>query len=188
MRVEILDIEGLWPSLLGLGLSYGVTSGVTGYEFSEREDLFQRMLERAKLQVSKGSEERKFLRQIAVWLDINAPRYWWMQAATYKFAESQSESIEHTILKDEITDNHFENGMDLDWLDRLNSLRLAKEKRAVRDLLPESFLQRRIVSTNMECLRNILHQRRTHKMPEWGIFCEAIESELDESEILWMVK
>ena len=101
-----------------------------------------------------------------------------MQFATYKFAESQSESIEHTILKSELKPEHFEGGMDSDILDRLNSLRLAKNIQAVRAVLPESFIQRRIVTTNMESIRNILHQRKEHRMSEWRIFCEDISSEI----------
>lgn len=47
-----------------------------------------------------GSEHRKFLRQIFVSMDINAPLYWWKEMDTYKVSTTaNSESTMHTITK-----------------------------------------------------------------------------------------
>ena len=40
--------------------------------------------------------------------------------------------------------------------------------------LPMSFLQRRIVSTNYQALREIFRQRHDHKLREWRVFCLAV--------------
>lgn len=43
-------------------------------------------------------------------------------------------------------------------------------------LLPTSYNQRRTVMLNYEVLTNIYHSRKNHKLDEWHIFCEWIES------------
>ena len=47
---------------------------------------------------SAGSDERKFMRQILVSLDITAPLYWWKEFDTYKVATvANSTSTMHKI-------------------------------------------------------------------------------------------
>lgn len=47
--------------------------------------------------------------------------------------------------------------------------------RRAKQLLPESLLQMRTVSTNYEELMNIYHQRKHHRLDiEWGIVCDYI--------------
>ena len=46
----------------------------------------------------------------------------------------------------------------------------------IKQLLPESFIQTRIVQLNYQSLRNIYFQRRNHRLPEWREFCTWIES------------
>lgn len=49
--------------------------------------------------------------------------------------------------------------------------------RRAKQILPESWLQMRTVTTNYEELRNIYFQRRNHRLNvEWGIVCAFIES------------
>lgn len=43
-------------------------------------------------------------------------------------------------------------------------------------LLPSSYNQRRTVMLNYEVLANIYKSRRNHKLDEWHLFCEWIES------------
>ena len=43
-------------------------------------------------------------------------------------------------------------------------------------LLPASYNQKRTVMLNYEVLRNIYHARRNHKLDEWHILCDWIES------------
>jgi hypothetical protein len=48
--------------------------------------------------------------------------------------------------------------------------------RRAKQLLPESYLQMRTVSTNYEVLINIYQQRKHHKLDkEWGLFCRFVE-------------
>ena len=50
-------------------------------------------------------------------------------------------------------------------------------------LLPSSYNQRRTVMLNYEVLANIYKSRRNHKLDEWHIFCDWIES-LPYSELI----
>ena len=54
-------------------------------------------------------------------------------------------------------------------------------------LLPSSFDQMRTVSMNYEVLINIYYARKTHKLAEWHILCDAIEK-LPYAKELIMVK
>ena len=56
----------------------------------------------------------------------------------------------------------------------LESLRRQGSEYAFRrivSLLPQSYLQKRHVATNYEAVRNIVSQRRGHKLAEWAEFC-----------------
>lgn len=50
-------------------------------------------------------------------------------------------------------------------------------------LLPSSYNQKRTVMLNYEVLHGIYHSRRHHKLDEWHVFCDMIES-LPYSEII----
>ena len=55
-----------------------------------------------------GTDHRKFMRMIAVYLDITAPLYWWKEFDTYKVGTvADSCSTMHTIHKREFTRDDF---------------------------------------------------------------------------------
>ena len=139
-----------------------------------------------------GSDHRKFLRQIIVSMDINAPLYWWKEFDTYKVGTvANSCSTMHKIQAKEFSREDFS-------CDRLTDEALAvldtliafleaervrfnetKDKAAWHNmiqLLPSSFNQLRTVSLNYEVLINIYYARRHHKLAEWHTLCEAIEN------------
>lgn len=65
----------------------------------------------AKNLIAAGPEHRKFLRQIMVCLDIEAPFYWWKEFDTYKVATTaDSCSTMHKLTEKPITFDSFEIG------------------------------------------------------------------------------
>lgn len=67
--------------------------------------------------------------------------------------------------------------------EKLHILRRAKQ------ILPESWLQMRTVTTNYEELRNIYFQRKNHRLNiEWGLFCRFVESLPYAQELILYVK
>lgn len=138
----------------------------------------------AKKLINAGGEHRKFLRQIFVSVDITAPRYWWTEFDTYKVGVVEnSESTSHTIMKKPITYNMFahdetdENIVSTHWADILFVLNYLIEQynqtkdtmyfRLLKQVLPESFLQKRTCTLNYENIFNMRSQRKTHKLSEW---------------------
>ena len=150
-----------------------------------------------------GSDHRKFLRQIFVSMDINAPLYWWKEFDTYKVGTvANSCSTMHKIQAKEFTRADFScDKMTEDALKVLDctiafleSERLrfieTKERDAWHNmiqLLPTSYNQLRTVTLNYEVLINIYYARRNHKLNEWHTLCRAIE-ELPYAKELILIK
>ena len=150
-----------------------------------------------------GSDHRKFLRQIIVSMDITAPLYWWKEFDTYKVGTvANSCSTMHKIHA-----KAFERD-DFSWdylsedaiaaldaiVDYLESQRVkfneTKEKaywHNMIQLLPSSYNQMRTVSMNYEVLINMYYARKSHKLEEWHVLCDAIAA-LPYAEKLILVK
>ena len=138
-----------------------------------------------------GSDHRKFLRQILVSMDINAPLYWWKEFDTYKVGTvANSCSTMHKIHSKEFSLSDFSaDKLTPDALEVLSSLIKYLEGERVKynetkdkshwlnmiQLLPSSYNQLRTVTLNYEVLINIYYARRYHKLSEWKVLCEAIE-------------
>lgn len=153
-----------------------------------------------------GTDHRKFMRMITVYLDITAPLYWWKEFDTYKVGTvANSCSTMHKIAEKEFTMENFScehmNHASLNVLkeiiDLLNKYRedyLNPEagKIGVKkdywwqmiQLLPSSYNQRRTVMLNYEVLANIYKSRKGHKLDEWNSFCDWIENYLPYSELI----
>lgn len=186
MRVEVLWEYGSGPALFGLGLSYGLTSGYDFYNFEWRK-LFYRRLERVSQRCAqRGNGEEKFLRMIQIWADITAPRFWWAEFDTYKVGTvALSESTMHTLGKRPLTPEDFETPIEPDYLDTLNSaLRSDNAIDFNKGMLPEGFLQRRIVNFNYAVLANMIRQRSKHKLPQWRQFLTEVRASVDKPEFL----
>ena len=147
-----------------------------------------------------GTDHRKFMRMITVYVDITAPLYWWKEFDTYKVGTvANSCSTMHKIHVKEFTledfscehlfdtpESEFNDSMDVlkEVIDILNLYRDHFVKNPHRkdywwqliQLLPSSYNQRRTVMLNYEVLANIYKSRRNHKLDEWHVFCEWIEN------------
>lgn len=161
-------------------------------QFGQEMVLGKKDLGLAKQLRKAGSDHRKYLRQILVSVDIEAPLYWWKEFDTYKVATvANSTSTMHTIHKKGIQEDLFSlehvsaEGREVlrVYLDYLEKLRLeyneTKQKglwNELIQLLPSSFNQLRTVTLNYETLLGIYHARRHHKLQEWHDFCDWILS------------
>ena len=139
-----------------------------------------------------GSDHRKYLRQVMVSMDITAPLYWWKEFDTYKVGTvANSTSTMHKIQAKEFTREDFScDRMSEDCLAALDAVIAYLEGERVKfvetkekqhwhnmiQLLPSSYNQMRTVTMNYEVLINIYYARRTHKLAEWHVLCEAIEN------------
>lgn len=140
-----------------------------------------------------GSDERKFLRQIFVSVDVTAPLYWWKEYDTYKVGTvANSESTMHTITKKgfELEDFSYDRlsptGRDLlEWsvipflnsrVERFNHFKYKEDWDDIIQTLPTSFNQMRTCTLNYENLVNIYHARKNHKLDEWHTYCDWIRT------------
>lgn len=152
-----------------------------------------------------GTDHRKFMRMITVYLDITAPLYWWKEFDTYEVGTvANSCSTMHKIAAKEFTFDDFShekliNSMCMEiqeqhirlspiqtlatTIECLNAYRdlylQTKDKKywwQLIQLLPSSYNQRRTVMLNYEVLANIYKSRRHHKLDEWHTFCDWVET------------
>ena len=146
-----------------------------------------------------GTDHRKFMRMITVYLDITAPLYWWKEFDTYKVGTvANSCSTMHKIAAKEFTLEDFSHEHLTPWNEtvlhnlivELNANREAFLERKLKEnwwqmiqLLPTSYNQKRTVMLNYEVLANIYESRKNHKLDEWHTFCHWID-ELPYSELI----
>lgn len=141
-----------------------------------------------------GEPNSKFMRMIHVQVAITAPLYWWKEFDTYKVGTvANSTSTMHKLATTPITKDCFEmddyaeldNGFCTDmwnslieWLEGLrqkyNETKVKAYWKELIRLLPESWLQTRMIDCNFATLRNIYAWRRGHKLTEWHKFCDWI--------------
>lgn len=156
-------------------------------------------LDLARRLVKAGSDERKFLRQIFVSVDVTAPLYWWKEYDTYKVGTvANSTSTMHKIHAKPLTLDDFSReklsvidiggGVGSPYQMLKNTVRMLNECRELYlktqdkeywyqmiQLLPTSYNQMRTCTLNYENLINIYYARKNHRLDEWHIFCVWIE-------------
>ena len=160
-----------------------------------------------------GSTHAKYRRMITVTVDITAPLYWWKEFDTYKVGTvANSCSTMHKIHAKEFTLDDFSTDgisiMDSPYylnvlkavVEALNTARehyleyrngktqfdaveARDQWRAMIELLPTSYNQKRTVQLNYEVLVGMYRDRKNHKLDEWHTFCDWIRA-LPYSEII----
>jgi hypothetical protein len=146
----------------------------------------------------KDGGHNKFLESIIVWLDVRAPRYFWQEADTFRLSTKQSESTMHTLTGElleididnaksvsRFLEENFEPGScSIETLRWIYDAAKAGDLVAVKKRLPEGFLQTRMWCMNYKTLRNIILQRRTHRLPHWKEFIRQVIDQADHPELL----
>lgn len=191
LKCENLEVYGFKPAIRGMrnpmnswnkSDSYCThvedpeTLETAKYQFFMGDD----DLELAKKLVKAGTEHRKFLRMIQVYMDITAPLYWWKEFDTYKVGTVvNSCSTMHTITDKEFTLDdfsceHLAGTYTKVIVNTLNAARkgfLETNDKSfwyqLIQLLPTSYNQRRTVMINYEVAMRIIEQRLGHKLDEW---------------------
>lgn len=196
MQVKVLREAGYEEALYGLSLSF--KQEAVPYEEWWTEERFDTLSKRVETQHNMDGGHNKFLESIQVWVEVKAPRGWWAEADTYRVGTTkQSASTMHTIQKRKLTMEDFEEGTDPRQVDILNSIieeetngftktqRLTGESlQRVKWSIPEGFLQTRVISLNYKVLRNMIIQRRTHKLAQWQYFINELRAQCAHPELL----
>ncbi len=139
-----------------------------------------------------GSDHRKFLRQVMVSMDITAPLYWWKEFDTYKVGTvANSTSTMHKIHATPFARDQFAcDRLTPEALEHLDHLIAFLEEERLKyveskdmahwhnmiQLLPTSYMQLRTVTLNYEVLIHMYAARKSHKLSEWHVFCDAVRA------------
>lgn len=174
----------------------GYNAALLGLSYNKKQPVEDMPSVAGKLAFQDGGHN-KFLESIIIWIEVTAPRYVWQEMDTYRISTKQSESTMHTLMK-ELTEakasaenmnlfieNNFEPGsivpeqtkVLLDAVER-------KDLLAVKRLNPEGFIQKRMWCMSYKTLRNIIIQRRHHRLPHWKMFIKQVLEQLEHPELL----
>ena len=187
-----IDEDGDWYTITGdFGPFKNVgefsTDGQQVYIGPNDLDLMKRLR-------NAGTDHRKFMRMITVYLDITAPLYWWKEFDTYKVGTvANSCSTMHKIAAKEFTLDDFSCehltaesitfGLEpiIDILNKNRELYIqwenaGEEKKnlwwQMIQLLPSSYNQKRTVQLNYQVLKQMYFARKDHKLDEWHTLCD----------------
>lgn len=192
IKVENIDVTGFEPAIRGMRNPMNSWDRSDSYHETFGHFIIgQNDLDLMRRLYKGGSEHRKYLRMITVYMDITAPLYWWKEFDTYKIGTvANSCSTMHKldsrdlILDDFSHDKMFGQSIRLlqEVIDEINYYRSMfkthKDKNfwwQMIQLLPSSYNQRRTVMMNYETVMTIIRQRTGHKLDEWNIFVDILK-------------
>lgn len=187
MEIKIKREQGIEEALVGMKFSFQTECGLDDIaNFDNTDGIFDKYLETAKKLCKRDGGHNKLIEHMQVWMMVRAPLYWWKQFDTYRVGTSKlSKSTMHTLMKRVVTQEDFEgNGISKEGLHELNHYIVLKDFDTVNKRLPQSFLQTRMVNTNYKVLRNVILQRKGHKLPEWEYFINHMFENLDFPDLL----
>ena len=212
IKTEHTEVVGFEHAIRGMRNSHNSwDKSDSYYTYVEDEHTLQRApfeffvgdedLKLMKKLAKAGTDHRKFMRMITVYVDVTAPLYWWAEYDTYKVGTVRNScSKMHKIhIKPFVLDDFSHEGCDEITLAKdamryvifvceglrelFNTTQEKKYWRAIIELLPESYNQKATLMLNYEVLANIYHSRKNHRLDEWQEFCKWIET-LPYSELI----
>lgn len=184
MKVKVEKEEGYELALKGMSYSFrdrGLDMQTWWSAQKERAE------KRAPLLAPMDAGHNKFLRQICLWVDIEAPRSFWSEFDTYKVGTvANSESTMHRLAKRPPTYEDFEEGTTKATMDCFIQQwdELKGDITSLKENLPEGYLQRRMVTMNYAVLRSIFSQRDEHRYKRWSSFISQIIPQLEHPEFV----
>jgi hypothetical protein len=175
----------------------GYEAALRGLAHNKKQETEQMAVVAEKLAALDGGHN-KFLESMVLWLDVRAPRYWWQEADTFRLSTKQSESTMHTLTAELLAVNmddpasvaafvaeNFEpNSCSAETLRWIYKAAQQKDIIEIKKKLPEGFLQTRLWCMNYKTLRNIILQRRTHRLPHWKEFIRQTLEQIEHPELL----
>ena len=168
IEIKTLEIAGMRSVLEALRLPYGkecrskteATFDVDASEMivntSSSCVISPKDLKLLSTLVKRGDADSKVLRGLMVWVEINAPVWFYRELETHRIGRERlsSESTMHIECKG------------------LSGRELEKTK----DEIPMGHYQKTVDVMSYQTLRNIWKLRHDHRLPMWHDFCAWIES------------
>jgi hypothetical protein len=125
-------------------------------KYGSTVDINEKDLHLMSVLVKRGDEHAKCIRGCVAYAEIEAPVYWWCELETYRAGHERlsSESTMHVDCKG------------------LSGEDLVKAKSEI----PMGKMLKKIDFFSYQCLRNIVKQRKGHRLPEWETFINWVRS------------
>lgn len=198
MKIQNVRVYGIEESIVASGYPMMAEVGEMDKEIN-----LEKGYKRAKKlgRAVAGSGHDCYLKGITVQFDLQAPEYFWRQFDRYHFRDYiSSQSKMHTILKFDIDKmcNKYTSATTIevlkDYIDQYNTFEEGKfEEIELRDgskipytkenlfrmiiaNVPSGLMLTARITTNYLQLKNIRNQRKTHKLQEWHIFNEFLDT------------
>lgn len=206
IKIENVEVMGWKHAIRGMRNPMNSWDKSDSYHESGRYVVGPNDLDLMERLAAGGSTHAKYRRMIVVYMDITAPLYWWKEADTYKVGTvANSCSTMHKItskpieMSDFSIDNFHILSEGIYMMDCFTNVVAdcemlrqkyleTKEKKywkALIQLLPCSYNQKRTLMLNYEVLSHMYHDRKDHKLTEWREFCQMIKA-LPYSQIITM--
>lgn len=209
IKIENVEVFGWEAAIRGMRNPMNSWEKSDSFEFPPDEDgvpdIGPNDYKLMKSLRESGTDHRKFMRMITVYLDIVSPLYFLKELDTYKVGTvANSCSTMHKITEKEFVLDDFshehlgdkEKQILLTIVEAMNESRDAfvtwnedykHDKKdywwQIIQLLPSSYNQKRTIMLNYEVLANIYKSRKDHKLDEWRDFCKWIKT-LPYSELI----
>ena len=172
IEIKTLEIAGFASAVQALRLPFGKecrslctttqkfeddeTKDEQYYENCSIVDFEKKDLKLMQTLVKRGDEHAKVVRGLIAYAEIEAPVYWWCELETYRAGHERlsSESTMHVDCKG------------------LSGEELVKAKSEI----PMGKVLKKIDFFSYQCLRNIVKQRKGHRLPEWAEFIDWVRT------------
>lgn len=199
-KITNVEVHGLESSIFGSGYPM-MDRAPTEQEFQEQTEIIKSCIslqdwtnphiKRAiKLANLKRGGEDQFLTGITVNFDLTISNKAWVEAERYTFLNFVSSmSCMHRASLFKIGDccNEFVSETEIAEAERLQEVYNSidgvqypdEKKEAYLDLLyniPSGFELMARMTTNYRCMKNMYAQRRRHRLPDWHVICDWIET------------
>lgn len=153
LEIRTIEIAGFQSALDALRLPFNLEPRSA----FAKDGIHPKDLALMQALIKRGDEHAKVMRGIVVWVEINAPVYWWCEMETYEVGRQRlsSQSTMHVDCKG------------------LKGIELQEAKATI----PMGKYLKKVDYFSYQTLRRIYYQRREHRLPEWHKdFVEWIES------------
>ena len=179
----------------------GFRSAMHGLALSKKQPV-ENMPALAKKLAFKDGGHNKFLESMIAWFEVRAPRYWWQEGDTYRISSKQSESTMHTLINEIKAIDHCDReainaylkenfepcSVTADQYKLMAHAAHHDDITGIKRLMPEGFLQRRVWTLSYKTIRNMILQRRNHRLPLWPSFLNQVLDQLNYPDYLPGVK
>jgi len=154
LKVKLLEVAGLYPSLKAMRLPKGGKSDSI-WHTSDEIDLGLSDKKLAGNLIRAGDDHAKCIRGIDAWIELEMQAGFMIEFDTYRIG-CDTLSTSSTMHNELVS---------------MSGSELAEKK---QEGLPEK-VYKRISKVTYQALRRMYKQRRTHRHPDWQIFCDFIE-------------